>query len=254
METKEFLKKSGKVAIATLRWLGFILFEAILTGLNLLVIYSIFYYCNYVFGDTPHIKPEYQTVSIKKVDGFYLIQDGDYNGYVERTFPDCSIKFYGRILTFKDGDIYDKRTKVTDKVEIQGTRMGFRVYYLNKSYPLKTLTKFDGSYEDGYHRVRELKDMYANNGWFYTDVDSRAWFANLILLGVVLCVIFFVRYGVLLLTRRLFDEENHKTFKFLGDNVLGLLMAIVALPFVLLGSLWKKFRKNRKKKIKKSLD
>ena len=170
---------------------------------------------------------------------------------MERTFPDCNIKFYGRILTFKAGDVYDNRTKVTDNVEIQGTRMGFRVYYLNKSYPLKTLTKFDGSYEDGYHRVRELKDMYANNGRFYTDVDSRAWFVNLILLGVVLCVIFFVWFGILLLTRRLFDEENRKTSKFLGNNVLGLFMAIIALPFVLIGSLWKKVRKSRKKKIKK---
>ena len=246
MKTKEFLKKCGRVVAKALRWLGFFIFEAILTSLNLLVIYSAFYYYNYVFGDTPHIKPEHQTVSIKKVDGFYFIQDEDYNGYVERTFPDCSIKFYSRILTFKDGDVYDNRTKVTDNVEIQKTKAGFRVYYLNKSSPLRTLTKFDGSYEDKYHRVRELKDMYANNGWFYTDVDSRAWFANLILLGVVICVIFFVRYGVLLLTRRLFEDENHRTFKFLGDKVLVLLMAIVALPFVLLRSLWKKFREKKK--------
>ena len=251
MKTKDFFKKLGKVAVATLRWLGFFLFEVILTGLIFLAIYSVYYYYDYVFGDTPHIKPESQTVAIKKVDGFYLIQGEEYGSYVERTFPDCSVKFYSKILTFKDGDVYDKKTKVTDKVEIQGTRMGFRVYYLNKSCPLKTLTKFDGSYEDGYHQVRELKDMYANNGWFYTDVDSRAWFASLILLGVVVCVILFIWYGISHLTTHLFEKERCKASNFLWDDVIGLLGTIIASPFVLIGSIWKKIRKSRKKEIKK---
>jgi len=216
MEQKE-KNKIFSVVIATVRWLGFALFELILTGINLLVIGCVVYYFRYVTGPVERIEPESVVVSIKKVDGFYMIQDEEYSGYVERTFPDCTVKFHNKILTFKNGDVYDGRKKVTDKVEIQGTRSGFRVYYLNKSYPLKTLTKFDGSYKSRYGNVKEYKDMYANNGYFYIDVDNRHWFMNLFALCIVVGIILVFRYGISALTRRIFNKEYCATSDFIYD-------------------------------------
>lgn len=217
MEQKENSKKSFKVAIATLRWLGFVLFQLILTGFNLLVIGCCFYYLSYVTGPIERIEPEAQSVSIKKVDGFYIIQDEEYGGYVERQFPDCTVKFHNKILTFKNGDVFDGRNKITDKVEIQWTRSGYRVYYLNRSYPLKTLSKFDGSYKSRYGSVKEYEDMYANNGRFYVDVDNRHWFQNLVLLLIGVGILLFIRFLLSEFTRYVFRDERETTIDFISS-------------------------------------
>ena len=217
MEKKELLLKCKKVALATFRWFGFVLMELILTGFNLLAVGCVIYYVHYVTGDKQHIEPEAQVVSIKKVHGFYLIQDEDYGGYVERTFPDCTVKFRSKMLQLKDGDVYDGRNKVTDQVEIQWTKAGFMVYYQNKSYPLRTLTKFDASYKNRYGSVKELKEMYAKGGRFYIDVDNRHWIMNLGVLIFVLAIVLFIRYAFSALNKKVFEKERDICLDFIWD-------------------------------------
>lgn len=212
METK-FFKKLAKVAIATFRWLGFTLCEIILTGFNLLILGSIVFYFNYVFGSTSRIEPERQDISIKKVDGFYLIQGEEYQQYNERTFPDCKIKFYNKELIFKKGDIYDGNKCITGKVSIQWTKTGFRVYYLNRSYPLTTLTNFEGTYYSGFSKPTK-REMYAKDGIFYTDIDNRHGFLYFMLLCLVIVLLLFFRYGVVNLTRNLFYREFNAIYDF----------------------------------------
>lgn len=213
MKTK-FLSNFAKVAIATFRWLGFIIFETILTGFNLLILASILFYLNYVFGPTPRIEPKRQDVSIKKVDGFYLIQGEQYQQYDESTFPDCKIKFYNKELEFKKGDIYDGNKCITDKVSIQWTKGGFRVYYLKKSYPLTTLTNIDGDYNSGWSIKPEKREMYAKGGIFYTDIDNRHGFLYFMLLCLVIVLLLYFRYGAVDLTRNLFYREFNAIYDF----------------------------------------
>ena len=212
MEQKENSpKKVRRIIIKSLRWLCFISLEVIITVFNLLAIFSVYYYTSYCFGSTERITPDAQTVSIKKVDGFYIIQGQEYNDYAEKTFPDCKIKFYNKELTFKKGDVYDGKKYVTDKVNIQATSAGFRVYYLNKSYPLTTLTKFDGSYKTRYNSISEKKDMYAKNGTFYIDVDERHEFLNLMLLILALILILGIRKVIVELTNEYLEKEYSMT-------------------------------------------
>lgn len=256
MKTKEFLKKSGKVAIATLRWLGFLLFEAILTGFNLLIIGAVIFYFSYVFGSTPRIEPDHQSVSIKKVDGFYLIQGTDYGRYQESPFPDCKIKFHNKVLEFKSGDIYDGTKCVTDQVSIQGTRSGFRVYYLKHSYPLTTLTNIEGTYHSDWTMTTEKREMYAKDGLFYIDVDERHGIIGFFLLCFVLAVLIVFRKCIVEITRNWFENEYEMASDFVGNNIIGplgtIFGVIFALIWVIIISPWKMVRKlMKKKKIKK---
>jgi len=182
-------KKVIRVISTTLSWLGFILLELILTAFNLFFIFAIYFYFSYCFGSEPRIEPESQTVEIKKVDGFYLVQGLEYNDYAEKPFPDCKIKFHNKILEFKKGDIYDGKKLITDKVTIAWTKAGYRVYYLKKSFPLQTIGTFDASYRSKYNRDIEKKGMYAKNGILYVDVDERHEIITLILLVALLVLI-----------------------------------------------------------------
>ena len=218
MEQKEKSPcKIGRVVVKSLRWLCFILLEMVITVFNLLIIFSIYYYCSYCFGSKEHIEPDQQTVSIKKVDGFYLIQGKEYGYFHERTFPDCKIKFYNKELTFKKGDVFDGDKCVTDKVAIEWTDVGYRVYYLKRSYPLTTLTKFDGSYKTRYNSIKEGKDMYANGGRFYVDVDERHEFFNFVILVIALIFIIGIRKALVEITNDRFDDEYSLTIGRLYD-------------------------------------
>ena len=228
MKTKEFLKKCGRVVVKTLRWLGFFIFEAILTVFNLLIIGSVVFYFSYVFGSTPRIEPDRQNVSIKKVDGFYLIQGKEYHRYQERPFPDCKIKFHNKVLEFKKGDIYDGGKCVTDKVSIQGTDGGFRIYYLKHSYPLNTLTNIKGTYYSDWAGTIENSEMYAKDGAFYVDIDERHGFANFLLLCFVLSILIIFRKGLAEITRNWFENEYDITSDFVDDYIIGFIGSIFA--------------------------
>ena len=211
MEQKEKSpEKISRVVTESLCWLCFILLEMVITVFNLLVIFSIYIYCDYCFGSTERIKPDQQTVSIKKVDGFYLIQGKEYGYFNERVFPDCKIKFYNKELTFKKGDVYDGNKCVTDKVSIEWTDGGYRIYYLKKSYSLTTLTKFDGSYKTRYNS-KELKDMYAKDGRFYIDVDERHEIFHFVILIIALIFIIGIRKAIVEFTNDYFDDEYSST-------------------------------------------
>ena len=213
MKQNSKLLKTLKVTKTIFRWLGFTVFELVLTVLNLSFFVAIAIYISYSFGSQERIEAEDQVVSIKKVDGFYMIQGEEYRIYAERTFPNCKIKFYNKVLEFRNGDVYDGKTKVTNKVSIEKVGKYFRVYYLNKSYPLTMLNKFDGSYKIYYgkslnnYRITEKKDMYASNGIFYVDVDERHEVRNFFFLVIVLVIIIFVRLLLAELTRNLFEKE-----------------------------------------------
>ena len=213
MKQNSKLLKALKVTKSIFRWLGFTAFELVLTVLNLSFLVAIAIYLSYSFGSQERIEADDQNVSIKKVDGFYMIQGEEYGYYSERTFPNCKIKFYNKVLEFRNGDVYDGKTKVTNKVSIEKAGHYFRVYYLNKSYPLTTLNKFDGSYKIYFgkspknYRITEKKDMYASNGVFYIDVDERHEIRNFFFLLVVLVIIFFARLGFAEITRNLFEKE-----------------------------------------------
>ena len=136
----------------------------------------------------------------------------------------CKIKFYNKTLEFKDGDVFDGNKRVTDKVSIQGTRGGFRVYYMNKSYPLNTITNIDGLYSSIWSTKTKRMEMYAKDGVFYIDVDNRHWLLSLIALGFVLTVLITLRYSIAEFVRNSFNHEYKLTvgraIDFL-DNLLG---------------------------------
>ena len=200
-------KKQWYVVKSAFRWLGFSFTEIILTVLNLIFIFSIIYYCWYSFGSVQRIEPEEQTISIKKVDGFYLIQGKEYNRYVEKTFPDCKLKFYNITLELKKGDVYHNNKKVTEKVTIDYVGGGFRVYYLNRSYPLTTITNIDGTYELFKNHFEGGKNMYTKNGRFYIDKDERHTIRNFFLLICALVIIYFGRKIIAEIAGNLFEKE-----------------------------------------------
>jgi hypothetical protein len=132
------------------------------------------------------------------------------------------------VLEFKKGDIYDGSKCVTDKVSIQGTDGGFRVYYLKRSYPLNTLTNIKGTYYSDWAGTIENIEMYAKDGAFYVDIDERHGFANFLLLCLVLTVLIVFRKGLAEITRNWFENEYDITSDFVDDYIIGFIGSIFA--------------------------
>jgi hypothetical protein len=187
METK-FLEKCRKFAIATLRW-GVLTFCILLClGIIFFGFLSIRTYYRYVWGPTPRIEADYHGATIEKVDGFYL-KEGESPFYKIRTFPDCKIKFYGKILTVKGGDIYDRGKCVTDKVSIKHTGGKYIIYYQRKCTPLTSTTKFAGLYHKELREEFGKRDVYIRDGVFYYDKDERHGCLLFILLAIELIIL-----------------------------------------------------------------
>lgn len=193
-KAKDFFKR-------VFRWLGFSLCEVVVSVFNLLIVGLIAYYCWYAFGPVERIRPQIQNnLSIKKVDGFYLV-DKRFS-YDEIRFPDCKVDYIFTQLEFKKGDVFDRDKCVTDLVEIQRTDGGFRLYYLKRSYPLKTIGGFDWRY---YHQSIwkksefETKEMYIKNGEFYIDMDERHEVIHFFLLIVSIGIVLVFRAGIIIL-------------------------------------------------------
>lgn len=200
-KTKDFFK-------GAFRWLGFSLCEIVVSVFNLLIVWLVAYYCWYAFGPVERIRPQVQNnVSIKKVDGFYLV-DKRFS-YDEIRFPDCKVDYIFTQLEFKKGDVYDGDKCVTNLVEIQRTDGGFRLYYLKRSYPLNTIGGFDWSYYSPWkiNSEFETKEMYIKNGEFYVDVDERHEVISFILLIVSIGIILVFRCGLIAFIDSYFHSE-----------------------------------------------
>lgn len=214
METK-FLEKCKKFAIATLRWIGLTSCVLLCLGIIFLGFLSARAYYRHVWGSTPHIEANIHGATIEKVDGFYL-KEGESPFYKVRTFPDCKIKFYGRVLTVKGGDVYDRGKCVTDKVSIKSTSGNYLVYYQNKCTPLTTTTKFTGLYHKELRGEFGKRDVYIRDGVFYYDKDERHGWLLFVLLAIELLVLIgFVGYIIAFGTTK-FEKEIDVTKSFLS--------------------------------------
>jgi hypothetical protein len=130
------------------------------------------------------------------------------------------------VLEFKKGDIYDGGKCVTDKVSIQGTDGGFRVYYLKHSYPLNTLTNIKGTYYPDWAGTIENREMYSKDGTFYVDIDERHGFANFLLLCFVLAILIMFRKGLAGIMRNWFENEYDIASNFVDDYIIGFIGSI----------------------------
>lgn len=220
METK-FLKECREFAIATLHWIGLASCILLCLGIIFLGILLGRAYYQHVWGPTPCMESREHVAQIEKVDGFY-IKEGSEPFYKVRTFPNCKIKFYGRILTVKGGDIYDRAKCVTDKVSIKFTSGKYLVYYQKKCTPLTTTTKFTGlHYRDLYGEFVE-RDIYARDGSFYYDKDERHSLFLLFLLGIGIYILIYAIYIVLMLGTKVFNKEAHVIMNgicYIGDKL-----------------------------------
>lgn len=207
MKTK-FLENCKKFAIATLRWIGLTSCVLLCLGIIFIGFLSVRAYYRHVWGPTPHIEANIHNATIEKVDGFYL-KEGDSPFYKVRTFPDCKIKFYGRVLTVKGGNIYDRGKCVTDKVSIKITSGNYLVYYQNKCTPLTTTTKFTGLYHKELRGEFGKRDVYIRDGVFYYDKDERHGWLLFVLLAIELLVLIgFVSYLITFGNTRFKEEVN----------------------------------------------
>lgn len=203
-KAKDFFKR-------VFRWTGFSLCEIVVAVFNLLIVGLVACYCWYAFGPVERIRPQIQNnVSIKKVDGFYLVDKR--LSYDEIRFPDCKVDYVFTQLEFKKGDVYDGDKCVTNLVDIQRTDGGFRLYYLKRSYPMNTIGGFDWNYcHQSIWKVNsefEKKEMYIKNGEFYIDLDERHEIIHFILLVIIIGIVLVFRAGVIVLIDSYFFSEH----------------------------------------------